>query len=148
MREQRYVDTYHVKSPEYRDELLRLKAEGMCPFCWEYFSKRYAEQVIRHEGNCFLAILSFPYKDTDHHLMIIPDEHKEFPEDFTTEEWGDILILLNIAIEMFDVPGGAIAMRFGDPRHTGATVLHLHMHIIVPQLGEDDRAKLVNFPIG
>ena len=147
-REKQYVDTFYAKDPTYRDELLRLKAEGKCPFCWEYFKIQYADQILNREGNCFIARLTWPYKDTDTHLMVIPDEHKEFPEELTFTEWENMLKLLDWAVQEFNIPGGAIAMRFGDPRRTGATVLHLHMHIIVPELGENDRAKVVNFPIG
>jgi len=40
-------------------------------------------------------------------------------------------------------------MRFGDSSVTGATVLHIHAHLIVPKINEKTKkARVVRFPIG
>jgi len=38
-------------------------------------------------------------------------------------------------------------MRFGDSDYTGATVTHLHLHLMVPKL-KRGKALTVEFPIG
>jgi len=52
----------------------------------------------------------------------------------TPADWKDIAALQKWAIKKYKIQGGGIAMRFGDTSHTGATVAHLHMHLIVPKL--------------
>jgi diadenosine tetraphosphate (Ap4A) HIT family hydrolase len=75
--------------------------------------------------------------------MILGDEHKENFLELTAKDFSDISYLINWAIKKWEIKGGGIAMRFGDIDYTGASVSHLHFHIISPQ-----RKMSVNFPIG
>ena len=52
-------------------------------------------------------------------------------------------------IKKYKIKGGGLTLRFGEQNYTGATVLHLHFHLIVPKLKPKSKlAKIVNFPIG
>jgi diadenosine tetraphosphate (Ap4A) HIT family hydrolase len=67
----------------------------------------------------------------------------------TLEDFGAVRILANWAIKNLKIKGGALTLRFGDQAYTGATVEHLHFHIIYPEFDEKTKtAKVVNFPIG
>ena len=46
-------------------------------------------------------------------------------------------------LKKYNIKGGVLALRFGDTAYTGATVCHLHFHLIVPK-----KSQTVNFPIG
>lgn len=39
-------------------------------------------------------------------------------------------------------------MRFGNTDYTGATVSHLHAHLIYPEVDKSKKSKTVNFPVG
>ena len=68
---------------------------------------------------------------------------------FFSFEKMELDFLANFAIKKYKIKGGALAMRFGDTNYTGASVAHLHFHIISPKINKKTgRAKTVNFPIG
>ena len=56
-------------------------------------------------------------------------------------------ILGTWAVQKFELKGGALAMRFGETTYTGASVCHIHAHLIVPKT-EKGKALTVEFPIG
>ena len=53
-----------------------------------------------------------------------------------------------VKIEQFGLKGWGKIARSGETSHTGATVQHLHYHLIQPKPGLDGKALPVNFPIG
>jgi len=60
-----------------------------------------------------------------------------------------VAFLVNWAIKKWKIRGGGVAMRFGKTDYTGASVSHLHFHIISPELDKKKkRSKIVSFPIG
>ena len=67
----------------------------------------------------------------------------------TAREMEALLDLARHVVCQYHIRGGALAMRFGDTRLTGATVVHMHAHLIVPKLcPKKGRALVVEFPIG
>lgn len=148
MKKQRVVDPHNAKSEEYKQVINQIQNEGKCPFCPENF-KYHKEPILKEEGDWLITKNSWPYVDTRHHFVAICRTHKEQFSDLTARDFADVSTLINWAIDEFNIPGGGIAMRFGDTKYTGATVCHLHMHLIVPEIDpETGRAKPVRFPIG
>jgi len=69
--------------------------------------------------------------------------------ELKNEDWLAVLKLAQYAVKKFNLPGGGLVMRFGETTYTGATVCHLHAHLIVPKLDSKKKvAKTVWFPIG
>jgi hypothetical protein len=69
--------------------------------------------------------------------------------ELTKKDWESITALSNWAIKEFNIPGGGLTMRFGETVYTGATVCHLHAHLISPELNpKTGHAYTVEFPIG
>ncbi len=64
-------------------------------------------------------------------------------EDISPEMWLDLQQIWQRLVKEYDVTGGGICVRFGDPAKSGASLTRLHVHIIMPQDGEK-----VRFPIG
>ena len=136
------VNPRFAKDDEYYKVLREIEEKGKCPFCPENF-KYHKHPILKEEGTWFITKISWPYENADTHLIIISKEHKEQFSDITESDFNSIRILVNWAIQEFNLKGGAIAMRFGDTEHTGATVCHIHAQLIVPLEG-----KVVHFPIG
>ncbi|MBI2013352.1 MAG: hypothetical protein HYS87_00765 [Candidatus Colwellbacteria bacterium] len=59
----------------------------------------------------------------------------------------DVLDMFGVAgalREKLNITGGGLCMRFGDPRLSGATIMHPHVHLIVPRIpGEDEKPTLL-----
>ncbi len=138
----KFVDIRYAKSADYRAVLQEIIKDGKCPFCPENF-RWHRKPVLRKTGNWVITKASWPYKNSRLHFLIIGKKHKENFPKLALEDFMQISSLLRWAIRKFKILGGGIALRFGDTAYTGATVKHLHFHLVVPEKG-----KVVNFPIG
>jgi diadenosine tetraphosphate (Ap4A) HIT family hydrolase len=141
------VDMRNARDIGYRSVLEDITKKGKCPFCPKNFLW-HRRPILKRRGNWFITGASWPYENTRHHLLIIGREHKEKMGLLTSLDLKEIFGLVDWAVKKFNVRGGALALRFGDTRFTGATVYHLHFHLIIPKLGKNNRALVVNFPIG
>ena len=142
------VDPTYAKSDEYKKVIATIAEQGDCPFCPENF-KHHKKEILNTDGNWFITENSWPYDGTSHHLLLINTQHKEQFAELTPQDFQSVMNLVNWAIKKFELKGGGITLRFGETRLTGATVCHLHFHLIVPELDpQTNRGKTVNFPIG
>lgn len=141
------VNTRFAKSQEYRKVIETIQGIGECPFCPEnfYFHKK---PILKKERGWVLTENSWPYKHTEKHFIIISPVHKETLSELTSKDIETILHLSQWVVQKYKTPGGALALRFGDTDCTGATVAHLHAHVICPVRDKKGVAKTVLFPIG
>lgn len=137
-----FVDIRHAKSKDYRRVLEEIQKEGKCPFCPENF-KWHSRPVLKEVGGWFITKTNWPYENARHHFLLICKFHWERFSELSLQDLSDVGRLVNWTCCKFKIKGGALALRFGDTAYTGATVKHLHFHLIVPKKG-----KVVNFPIG
>lgn len=141
-RQNSYVDLRSTKSHEYQRVLEVILAQGVCPFCPDHFNW-HPKPIIWQNLGWRLTEIAFPYEGAERHYLLIPDCHMESLTELRAEDWMTIGDAGRWLITHQEINGGALALRFGDPKLTGATVRHLHCHIIVPKAGQ-----VVNFPIG
>jgi len=141
------VDPTYAKSKNYSRVINKIAEEGMCPFCPENF-KYHKKPILKKRTDWFVTESTWPYKNTRHHFLVMTMKHMEELSELSAKDWESIHWLIRWATKEYKIRGGGLAMRFGDTSHTGATVCHLHMHLIVPELKKNGRAKIVNFPIG
>lgn len=147
MRE-RFVNINNARVGEYKKVIEEIAKTGKCPFCKENF-KYHKKPVYARKNNWFLTNNSWPYKNTSCHLIILGDEHKENFSELTKKDFESVAYLTNLAIKKWKIKGGGLAMRFGNTNYTGASVSHIHFHIISPKIDKNTkRAKVVEFPIG
>lgn len=142
------VNKQNARKGEYRRVIEEIDGIGKCPFCPNNFIY-HKEPILRRRGGWFLTKNSWPYKYTSHHLVIIGKKHKENLSDLTGKDFQDVLVLAKWAIKEYNIQGGALAMRFGNTNLTGASVAHIHFHILSPKRDKKTRLyKKVTFPIG
>ena len=142
------VNIRNARRGEYRTVIEEIYAKRKCPFCKENF-KYHKKPIFKRRKGWFLTKASWPYKNTLHHFLIIGERHKENFSDLTQKDLEAIAYLVRWAIKEHKIKGGAFAMRFGETNLTGASVVHMHSHIIVPQHNKKTkRSKTVNFPVG
>lgn len=139
--------TYALGKGEYEDVISSIEEKGKCPFCKGNF-KYHKEPILHKENGWFLTKNSWPYENSEYHFIIIGERHKENFSELTETDFRSVKKLTNWALKKFQIKGGALTVRFGDTDHTGATVCHLHFHLISPKLDKKNKAKTVYFPIG
>ncbi len=143
-----FVDLKNARKGEYKNVIGQILKTGKCPFCPEYF-KYHKKPILQRKNGWFLTENSWPYKNTRHHLIIIGDTHKENFSELTKKDFEAAAFLTRWAIRKYKIQGGAFAMRFGNTTFTGASVSHIHFHIISPAKNKKiNRSKTVSFPVG
>ena len=142
------VNIKNARQGEYRKVIEEIAKTGKCPFCKENF-KYHKKPIYKRKGGWFLTNNSWPYKNTNYHLIILGDKHKENFSEITKKDLESVAYLINWAIKKWKIKGGGITMRFGETDYTGASVNHIHFHIISPKIDKKTKkTKTVNFPIG
>lgn len=142
------VNIKNARQGEYKKVIEQIAKTGKCPFCKENF-KYHKKPIYKRKKGWFLTNNSWPYKNTGHHLIILEDKHKENFSEITKKDLESVAYLINWAIKKWKIKGGGIAMRFGKTDYTGASVNHIHFHIISPKIDKKTKkTKTVNFPIG
>lgn len=143
MKKKKVVDIRFARRYKgYHKVIKTIEKEGKCPFCPGNF-KYHKHPILKKQRDWFITKISWSYKNTGFHFIIIGKKHKEKISELSGSDMKDILFLAQWTAKKYNIKGGAIAMRFGKTDYTGATVCHLHAHFIVPK-----KRKTVNFPIG
>lgn len=141
-----FVDATYAKSGAYSAVLADIIKTGVCPFCRQYFSW-HPHPVLASSANWFVTRSMQPYDNAAEHYLIIAISHMEQLTDLSGADMVEVHDLATAVAG--DEGGGALLLRFGDTKWTGATVRHLHFHVVVPEIDPTtSRAKVVNFPIG
>lgn len=144
------VNSKNTRNPEYKKAMKEIVTTTECPLCT---LKWHPNPIIRDDGFWLLTKNGFPYEDTKQHLLLIAKRHVEEFAELTDQEAVSMFRTINWANNEFNIEGGGLAMRYGDSRYTGATMKHLHAHLIQSELDEADadgniKAKVVRFPFG
>ncbi len=141
-----FVDPRYAKGTDYGKVLNQIQTAGVCPFCPDTF-KWHTKPILQRTLGWLITRNMNPYAGTREHFLIVGKKHVENILDLSPRDMTAILRLAQWAVVEYQLPGALLAMRFGDKEFTGATVTHLHAHLIVPEK-IDDRVTVVNFPIG
>jgi ATP adenylyltransferase len=137
----RVVDPDNAYTPEYRATLEAIQESGECPapFCKQ--SAEYHKHPVIHDGEFWkVTNNTFNYKGAVLAALIVHKEHITDIDGITDAAWVEFLRILKMLKLKYDIEGGSFFCRFGDTQITGATVLHLHAHLVVgvPRSGRID----------
>ncbi len=138
----------------YRGQLEAAARSGNCIFCGKRIQKIGVLYETRH---WLIRHNQFPEKDSggqnpEYHFLIISKTH--LPNDcniLSGQHRTEIDELTRWARDTFKIYGGGLIHRTGDPIWSGTTILHFHIHFIVPRVVEIDgniKAIPVYMPIG
>lgn len=140
------VDNRYAKSGMYKKVIDEIASQKVCPFCPETF-KWHTKPILKRLGGWLITENFSPYKNARYHFILVGKEHKEKISELTSTDWKAISSLISWAVKKYKIKGGGVTLRFGDSLYTGATVRHLHLHLISPEV-TNGKAKPVYFPIG
>lgn len=120
-----------ARTKEQADYMQKTVGKDLCPFCPPQ-TEKWENPVIKKFSRWILKKNDFPYKDHDHHFVIIFEEHTNDISEFTEADWISLGVMLKWTVREFGIKGGGFAMRFGHSDYNASTVRHLHAHIQVP----------------
>lgn len=132
----------------YKELLQKELAAHICPLCPEGLKMGH-NAILKSINGWNLILNEFAYAHTKVHALIIPQAHQTNLTALSSVDMESVRLLATWAIEHFQIKGGALTLRFGDAHYSGASVRHLHFHIITPEHDEniDDNA-IVSFAVG
>jgi diadenosine tetraphosphate (Ap4A) HIT family hydrolase len=81
--------------------------------------------------------------------LVINKKHQEDILKIITQESQDLFKLLQWVTKKYQLPGGGIFMRFGQTNYSGASVTHLHAHLITGgKKNNKNKENYLNAPLG
>lgn len=133
MTSKQFVNTNNTQQrpdEKYASVIANIKKDGVCPFCPDQLAKYHKNPIIDETKNWLVTNNMYPYKNTKHHILLIHKEHIESIKEINNEAWKELHEIFIRAIERSKILGGTMFIRFGDTKFTGASVSHLHAHLV------------------
>lgn len=133
--EYRYVYPPNARNQPQLDIMMYQEKNGIDPFAPDEI-----DQEILFKTNCwYISRNRFPYEGVEYQFLIVSFEPIYKVEDMSREMWQELNdIWMKLTVD-YNIPGGALCFRFGDPSLSGASLRRLHVHLIVPM--EDEKTK-------
>jgi diadenosine tetraphosphate (Ap4A) HIT family hydrolase len=111
-----------------RDDMAALEAAGVCLFCPEHLASQ--QPVDYWTDHWAVTPSEYPYEGTTHHLLLVPRIHAESLLALPLYVLADFWTALSAARAAYALAHFTVAVRNGDARCTGATIRHVHVHLI------------------
>jgi ATP adenylyltransferase len=123
------ADNYRTE--EQLAEMRRLEAAGTCLFCPESLREHTRQQVILQTAHWSVTPNEFPYQGTRLHLLVVPHRHVNDMLDLDERSRADFWTSLALIRERFGLDHYGLGVRNGNCSFTGATIAHVHAHVLV-----------------
>lgn len=118
------------RDPKYREHLERIEESGECPFCPERLHAEHPNPIFADNDLWQATDNAYPYEGATNHVLLIPRQHIETVSDMDGNTWLAMKDIVEKVVDQRCIKGAAFLMRFGATSHTGASVHHLHAHVI------------------
>jgi diadenosine tetraphosphate (Ap4A) HIT family hydrolase len=111
----------NARSQTQREHMERLERDGICSFCPDGI--KLEQDVTWRTAHWTALDNQYPYQGADQQLIVVPNRHVEAWDELELRERNDFGQAL---LSRFH----GLVMRNGPPEETGATIRHLHAHLI------------------
>jgi diadenosine tetraphosphate (Ap4A) HIT family hydrolase len=126
-----FVNLDNARLEEQRKVMQAIAERGECPFDEENLAKTHGQPILRRGEQWTLTYNQWPYDNTKLHLLAITRYHAHSLGDLRSGAGEELFEHLKWAEDEFFIAAGGLGMRFGNIKLNGATVDHLHAHLIV-----------------
>jgi diadenosine tetraphosphate (Ap4A) HIT family hydrolase len=141
------LDLDNARYPDQKAVMTKIIAAGESPFLPQNLAKYHPHPIIKQGKYWYITKNQWPYSHTLHHYLIIANKYWTKLEQITPTAMAEVITLAQWLQKKFSIPGGALALRFGDTNYSGGSVDHLHFQFIVPDL-HDPKYEKIRFAIG
>lgn len=112
-------------------EMRRLDAAGICLFCPGGLASHARQRILFRTSHWAVTPNEFPYRGTSLHLLLVPDQHAGDLIDLAAEVRQDFWEALAAVVREYRLSHYGLGVRNGDCSYTGATIRHVHAHVLV-----------------
>lgn len=134
MTAKKFVDLDNARLDDQKAVMQDIIAADHCPFCPENLLKYHKEPILKEGRYWLLTTNQWPYANTKVHLLLIHKTHIEHLSELDPASGAELIELAQWAAKEYAIPGGALAMRFGDTEYSAGTVAHLHVQLLLPDI--------------
>lgn len=129
-----FVDLDNTRLDEQRAVMRDILDADHCPFCQENLQKYHKQPVLKDGKYWLLTTNQWPYEHTKLHLLLIYKAHIEKLGEIDPEAGAELIELAQWAEKEYVMPGGGLAIRFGNTNYSAGTVAHLHAQLLQPDI--------------
>ena len=119
------------RSLEQITQMEDLESREVCVFCEKHFKTEHREPIEIETSHWLVTKNDYPYEHTKLHLLIVPKEHVNLLSKLSKEALAEYAELLPKIEQHYKLTSYSQFMRVGDFRYNGASIYHLHSHIVV-----------------
>lgn len=123
----------NIKNARKEEQIAIMKqiiSDGVCPFCRDNLETYHTKPIVFETAGWVVTENAWPYEHTEKHFLLITQRHIKTPDELSDTEWLEVKNIQKKLREDFDLKSATLLARCGDPTSSGATVEHLHMHVI------------------
>ncbi|HEY4479468.1 MAG TPA: HIT domain-containing protein [Candidatus Paceibacterota bacterium] len=148
--ENRYINMRTIRRVDQRKVMEKIKKAGHCPFCRENLDKYHKNPILKEGKYWLLTDNQWPYEKIKHQMLAIYKTHVEHLKDIDPEAGKELFEMFGQISKERGMSGGGVAMRFGSSLHGnyGSSVLHIHAHLIEPDLEKLNSDEAWRFKFG
>lgn len=125
-----------IRRKDQREVMEEIEKQGHCPFCPENLAKYHKNPILKEGKYWLLTDNQWPYHQVKHQILAIYKTHVEHIKDLDPEAGKELFEMFGEESAKRKMDGGGVAIRFGSSVHGnyGSSVLHVHAHLIEPDL--------------
>ena len=141
----------NIRREDQKRVMEEIALQKHCPFCPENLNKYHKNPILKDGKFWILTDNQWPYPKIKHQLLAIYKTHIEHISDMDPLAGAELIKMFKEEALKRKIPGGGIAMRFGSNQELGSygnSVLHLHAHLIEPDLEALDEDEAWKFKFG
>ena len=145
------VNMRHVRTEAQQSLYERIQGAKVCSFCEDFCRGKepaFHPNPVILDMKYWVLTECFPkLEGAKEHFLVVStfldqeEKHPLFPT-LPAEAWAEFGVLLQWTITRYQLPGGAFFFRFGDTDYTGASISHLHGHIVFGGAKEGERLRV------
>jgi ATP adenylyltransferase len=126
----KHFNIANARVPEQLKQMEDLQKRKICPFCREHFEVNHREPILKESKYWLLTKNDYPYDGAKIHLLLVYKNHIDSLHKVSKDGMTELLEHVKWAKKKFKIPGASLVMRFGNNKYTGATITHLHAHLV------------------
>lgn len=127
-----FVDIDNSRVEEQKKVMDEILDQAHCPFCEENLRTYHKQPIIKETAHWIATTNQWPYENTKYHFLLITKEHLTNITELNSDAGKELIELTSWLINEYKIPGGGLAVRFGDTNYSAGTVAHLHAQLIQP----------------
>jgi diadenosine tetraphosphate (Ap4A) HIT family hydrolase len=146
----RFINISSIRREDQRAVMEEIREQGHCPFCRENLDKYHKNPILKEGKFWLLTDNQWPYEKVKHQMLAIYKTHIEHLTDIDPQAGSELIEMFAAAAKERGMSGGGVAMRFGSSEHGnyGSSVLHIHAHLVEPNLEALGETEAWKFKFG